>query len=98
MSKARRRIFSILVLLAGLLAAVPASAGPAVSPWDGGPEGEVRLLAARSAAGGAATLRFGLEFRLAPGWKTYWRNPGESGAPPQFDWSGSGNLADVSVE
>lgn len=34
-----------------------------------------------------------IEFRLEPGWKTYWRNPGDSGLPPVFDWSGSGNLA-----
>lgn len=29
---------------------------------------------------------------LAPGWKTYWRSPGDAGIPPHFDWSGSGNL------
>ncbi|MGL4281162.1 MAG: protein-disulfide reductase DsbD domain-containing protein [Albidovulum sp.] len=32
---------------------------------------------------------------LAPGWKTYWRAPGEAGIPPRFDWSGSTNLASV---
>lgn len=36
-----------------------------------------------------------IEFRLQPGWKTYWRSPGDSGLPPVFDWSGSGNLRDV---
>ena len=30
---------------------------------------------------------------LLPGWKTYWRAPGDAGIPPVFDWSGSGNLA-----
>ncbi|MEM9049404.1 MAG: protein-disulfide reductase DsbD domain-containing protein [Pseudomonadota bacterium] len=34
-----------------------------------------------------------LVFDLQPGWKTYWRAPGELGIPPQFDWSGSQNLA-----
>ena len=33
-----------------------------------------------------------IEFRLEPGWKTYWRNPGDSGLPPVFDWTGSDNL------
>lgn len=28
-----------------------------------------------------------LELRLEPGWKTYWRVPGDSGIPPRFDWS-----------
>lgn len=34
-----------------------------------------------------------LELTLAPGWKTYWRAPGDIGIPPSFDWQGSGNLA-----
>jgi DsbC/DsbD-like thiol-disulfide interchange protein len=29
---------------------------------------------------------------LQPGWKTYWRYPGDSGVPPRFDFSGSENL------
>lgn len=37
-----------------------------------------------------------LELVLEPGWKTYWRSPGDSGLPPEFDWSGSTNLAGVS--
>lgn len=28
-----------------------------------------------------------LELRLEPGWKTYWRVPGDSGIPPRFDWA-----------
>lgn len=34
-----------------------------------------------------------LHVRLAPGWKTYWRAPGDSGIPPAFDWQGSENIA-----
>lgn len=36
-----------------------------------------------------------LRVTLAPGWKTYWRAPGEAGIPPAFDWSGSRNVAAV---
>lgn len=36
-----------------------------------------------------------LRIRLDPGWKTYWRAPGEAGIPPRFDWSGSRNIASV---
>jgi len=36
-----------------------------------------------------------IRIRLADGWKTYWRAPGEAGIPPSFDWSGSRNLASV---
>ncbi len=39
----------------------------------------------------------GLTLQLAPGWKTYWRSPGEAGIPPVFNWQGSENLKSVQV-
>ena len=39
----------------------------------------------------------GVEITLDPGFKTYWRNPGDSGLPPRFDWTGSENLAGAEV-
>lgn len=36
----------------------------------------------------------GVRLQLAPGWKTYWRAPGDAGIPPLFDW---GNAGDVRV-
>ncbi len=39
----------------------------------------------------------GLSLVLTPGWKTYWRSPGEAGIPPLFDWSGSQNVKAVYV-
>jgi len=38
-----------------------------------------------------------LRLTLAPGWKTYWRTPGDAGIPPYFDWSGSDNLRGVGI-
>lgn len=38
-----------------------------------------------------------LRLSLAPGWKTYWRAPGDAGIPPAFNWSGSDNLESVSI-
>ncbi len=38
-----------------------------------------------------------LELTLAPGWKTYWRSPGDAGIPPQFDWRGARNVSNVHV-
>lgn len=37
----------------------------------------------------------GLRITLRPGWKTYWRAPGDAGIPPHFDFSGSDNIASV---
>ncbi|MEH6644551.1 protein-disulfide reductase DsbD domain-containing protein [Sulfitobacter sp.] len=38
-----------------------------------------------------------IQLTLAPGWKTYWRAPGDAGIPPEFSWKGSRNLRGVSV-
>ncbi len=60
--------------------------------------------AARLIAGAAvktadpAFVRAGVEIRLDPGWKTYWRDPGDSGVPPTLDFSGSENVKSVAVE
>jgi suppressor for copper-sensitivity B len=39
----------------------------------------------------------GLRIQLSPGWKFYWRTPGEGGVPAQFDWTSSRNVARVDV-
>ena len=38
-----------------------------------------------------------LQMRMTPGWHTYWRAPGDAGIPPEFDWSGSRNVASVRI-
>lgn len=38
-----------------------------------------------------------LHLTLAPGWKTYWRTPGDAGIPPQFNWRGARNTRAVGV-
>ncbi len=62
------------------------------SPWTEDSYSAIRLIAGSNRQG-AAPLRAGIEIKLAPGWKTYWRYPGDSGVPPRFDFSGSDNLA-----
>lgn len=42
-------------------------------------------------------FRATLKVKLAPGWKTFWRSPGEAGIPPHFDWTGSENVASVEI-
>src|SRR4051812_1976002 len=78
-----------------LLVAAPAHAADA-SAWDGTQRSAVRLIAG-GAVNGSAGLRAGIEMRLAPGWKTYWRYPGDSGIPPRFDFSKSRNVKSVTV-
>jgi DsbC/DsbD-like thiol-disulfide interchange protein len=80
-----------------LLVASPALAADA-SRWDGGSRSAVRLVAGTPTnEGGKKVLRGGIEIRLDPGWKTYWRYPGDSGVPPRFSFARSENLESVRV-
>jgi len=92
-SAARLRFLALA--LAAL--AVASDARAATSPWARTPEAAVRLVSASEAVGSLDRLRLGLEFELAPGWKTYWRSPGDGGLPPALDWAGSGNLGEASL-
>ena len=56
-----------------------------------------RLITATEATGSASAIEAGLEIRLAPGWHTYWRSPGDAGIPPSIDWAGSDNLAHAEI-
>lgn len=38
---------------------------------------------------------YGLHIKLAPGWKTYWRVPGEAGIPPLIKLEGAGTTPPV---
>ena len=40
----------------------------------------------------------GLEFNLEPGWKIYWRQPGDSGLPPKLNFSSSKNLRSFKIK
>jgi DsbC/DsbD-like thiol-disulfide interchange protein len=89
------------ILAANFVATVaivsPARAADA-SAWDGDQRAAVRLIAGMQRGTGAAAIRHaGVEVHLAPGWKTYWRYPGDSGVPPRFDFSASRNLKSASV-
>ncbi len=83
--------------LALMLATLPAPSRAAdASPWVTDLHSAFRLIAG-SAKKDAPALRAGIELKVAPGWHTYWRYPGDSGVPPRFDFSGSNNLASARV-
>lgn len=64
------------------------------SPWQRDEHSAIRLLAGSRSG---AVLLGGIAIQLQPGWKTYWRTPGDSGVPPRFDFSKSENIEAVTV-
>ncbi len=79
-----------LAATAALAFAAPARAADA-SLWADDSRSSVRLIAGTNSSSDTR-LRAGVEIKLQPGWKTYWRYPGDSGVPPRFDFSGSDNV------
>lgn len=84
-----------LCLSALSAAAQDIHATPETAATDDMPPG---LVSARLRPGwtdAAGNRVMALELELEPGWKTYWRSPGDTGLPPRFEWQGSRNLAEV---
>lgn len=93
-------MMAFFLFLLTLLAAMPLKGGHAASegPWSDSEQASVRLISAVSGTGQLAGLPLGLEFQMQPGWKIYWRTPGDAGLPPVPHWDGSVNVGDVSME
>src|SRR5205807_4093373 len=83
----KRRGVQAIVAFGGLTACACWADGFSTQ-WAAIAESQARLIAADEGLAG-------FEIRLAPGAVTYWRDPGDAGAPPTFDFSGSDNVAKV---
>jgi DsbC/DsbD-like thiol-disulfide interchange protein len=83
------------VILAAVVSDVAVTAAPI--PNYEAPHTRIRLLTAGMVEqAGSPQLVAGIEITLEPGWKTYWRSPGE-GIPPSFSWDESANLKAAEV-
>jgi DsbC/DsbD-like thiol-disulfide interchange protein len=93
--------FPVALALGAFLGIAAASAALAAvasaSPWIDSTNSKVRLVSGTVDVDGKPTLLAGVQLRMNSGWKTYWKNPGDSGVPPSFDWSGSKNLKHAEV-
>ena len=75
----RLATLALLFALFALGPAVALESAPATSARD-----TVSLVSDTDAVAPGTPFRVGLHFRLAPGWHTYWRNPGDAGVAPDF--------------
>ena len=92
-----RRLYAQIAMLASLLV-VGGAASAATSATFEHDHGTVRLISGGATAGGGETLDLGLQFLMKPGWKVYWRSPGDAGFPPEVNWTGSTNFAHAKME
>src|SRR5271157_1512618 len=82
------RVIPASVIAFGALTTSACSADEFSTNWAGSAKSQARLVAAGESLAG-------FEIRLAPGAITYWRDPGDAGVPPTFDFTGSDNVAKV---
>jgi DsbC/DsbD-like thiol-disulfide interchange protein len=80
-----------VLALALLIPSGPTWADPFASEWAPSAKSQARLIA--DGMGQA-----GFQIELAAGAITYWRDPGDAGVPPTFDFSRSVNVASVAVD
>jgi suppressor for copper-sensitivity B len=91
-SRAVPGLILVLAILSGLPWTGASRALAAAGEWARADMIEARLVSAVTGTGGLGRVPLGLHLRMAPGWKTYWRSPGDAGLPPRIDWTGSTGL------
>lgn len=83
---------SVLTLIASALPAAASS-----SDWHTVEGGSIRIVTAGE-TDASGLIRGALEIALKPGWKTYWRDPGDAGVPPTIDITPSTNVATATFD
>lgn len=73
-----------LLLLALLICAAAAPAAAQINP---GPRVHARLIAEQGEIAPGKSVTVAMEEVIAPGWHTYWSNPGEAGLPSAIKWT-----------
>jgi thiol:disulfide interchange protein DsbD len=74
----------LLILLLLTQAAHAATSAPVATERD-----TASIVSQSDAYAPGQPLRIGLRLQMAPGWHSYWLNPGDAGAPPTIDVTGA---------
>jgi len=64
-----------------------AMAAPAAAQDVPAPKVHARLVAEDKAVAPGGSITIALEEKIAEGWHTYWKNPGDAGAPTEIAWT-----------
>ena len=66
------------------------------SNWDKSETSKLRLISPYS-ENNKKDLLLGLEYQMEPGWKTYWKSPGEGGFPQTINIKNSTNIKKINI-
>jgi thiol:disulfide interchange protein/DsbC/DsbD-like thiol-disulfide interchange protein len=79
--------FLFPLLLSLLIGTFPGLGFAHTSDWINTGQANARIVASSGSVMPGDSLWIAVEIDLPEGWHTYWRNPGDSGAPPTLDYS-----------
>jgi DsbC/DsbD-like thiol-disulfide interchange protein len=92
------RPLTIVTIALAWLPGLPAASAQDATAWQIEAHAEARLIAgALVKTPHESFVRAGIQIRLDPGWKTYWRYPGDTGMPPTIEFAGSNNVKSATV-
>ena len=83
----RRGLMALAILAVSTWMAAGEAAGAAESPPVHSARATATLVSEADSVAAGKTLRVGLHLAMAPGWHTYWRNPGDAGVAPELTWT-----------
>lgn len=87
----------MLNIAAAALVAVAGAVLPSVGQAQAAPADIAQIEVLNGGTTKSGSYQAALRITLQPGWKTYWRAPGDAGIPPSFTWRGSRNLAELAI-
>ena len=66
------------------------------SDWYESETSKLRLISPY-AQNNTKEIIIGLEYQMEPGWKTYWKSPGDGGFPQNISWENSTNVKNINI-
>ena len=79
-----------------LLCIVSTQGNTITSDWSVSETSKLRLISPYS-QNDSKNIVIGLEYQMEPGWKTYWKSPGDGGFAQTISWDNSTNIKNVNI-
>ena len=92
-----KNLLKIIYLILSLVLLTKAAFG-LTSEWSQGDMSKVRLISPFSNNNNQDQIILGLQYSMKPGWKTYWKSPGDGGFPQTLIWDGSKNVKEITLQ
>ncbi len=92
-----KKLLKIIYLILSLVLLTKAVFG-LTSEWSQGDMSKVRLISPFSNNNNQDQIILGLQYSMEPGWKTYWKSPGDGGFPQTLIWDESKNVKEITLQ